>query len=112
MISTNDLLNIKQELLKLFPETESIKSENTDFATFYLYFDKSRKLALKFSRDYLQQNSLDDFSKHLQRNIYYVMKSNINKSVHLMKNFGIEIEELSVGWKRALSGLKKELSAG
>ena len=94
MNSTNDLLKVKQELLKLFPETESIKSEKTEFATFYLYFDKSKKLALKFSNDYLEQNNWDEFTKHLQRNIYYVMKSNINKSIYLMKNFGIEVEEL------------------
>jgi conjugal transfer/entry exclusion protein len=101
MISPKDLSRIKNELQKLFPEAQDIKTEhetldkkeNAYYESFYLYLNKGTKIALKFSKDYLEQHNFDEFSKHLQRNIYYVMKSNINKSIYLLKNFEIEVEE-------------------
>ena len=102
---TND---IKNELLKHFPVVEAVSTEtavnNTkkqdytafeklSYQTFCLYLSKTKKVVLKFSEEYLEQNSLEDFSKHLQRNIYFITKSNINKTIYLLKNFEIEIED-------------------
>lgn len=99
MISGDDFTRIRKELKQYFPEVTSIKTktEQTDESTYYqscyLYLNKSRKIILKFSNDYLESYSFEDFSKHLQRNIYYIMKSNINKQIYLLKNFEIEIDE-------------------
>lgn len=106
MITANDFKKIKHELLKYFPEVENIetqketqkinaKKDNFDCETFYLYLNKGKLMVLKFSKDYLEQRNFEEFCKHLQRNIYYVMKSNMDKSIHLLKNFEIEVEELT-----------------
>lgn len=101
MITSKELIKIKNELLKLFPEAENIdnkaehSSEKFYYETFCLYLSKGKKVILKFSKDYLEQTNFDDFKKHLQRNIYYVTKSNINKTIYLLKNFEIEVEEVS-----------------
>ena len=99
MISGDDFTRIKKELKKYFPEVSSIKTktERTDeqryYQSCYLYLNKSKKIILRFSKDYLESHSFEDFSKHLQRNIYYVMKSNINKQIYLLKNFEIEVDD-------------------
>lgn len=99
MISKADFSKIHKELKKYFPEVSSIKTkteqsdENAYYQSCYLYLNKSRKIILKFSKDYLENHSFEEFSKHLQRNIYYVMKSNINKQIYLLKNFEIEVDE-------------------
>lgn len=105
MITEQELLNVQIELLRVFPEVENIdtkaegkrelNAEKFDYKTFCLYMSKGKKVILKFSKEYLEQNNFDDFKKHLQRNIYYVTKSNINKTIYLLKNFEIEIEEVS-----------------
>jgi hypothetical protein len=93
---TGQLQNkIKELLLKAFPEAQCIKEEqvqeNYYYQTFCLFLSKGKKVVLKFSKDYLEQNSFEEFSKHLQRNIYYVIKSNINRTIYLLKNFEIEV---------------------
>jgi len=105
MIKQKDLIKIKNELLKLFPDVENIDTQvettrgnSRDkfyYQTFCLYLSKGKRVILKFSKDYLEQNSFSDFKQHLQRNIYYVTKSNINKSIYLLKNFEIEVDELN-----------------
>lgn len=104
MITANDLKKIKNELQKYFPDIESIENQKecqkqstpkdtSDYEAFYLYLNKGKKVVLKFSRDYLEQRNFEEFCKHLQRNIYYVMKSNMDKSIYLLKNFEIEVGE-------------------
>lgn len=107
MITGKDITLIKKELLKLFPEAQEIqkKSLNTETESennsqshgyyFYLYLDKGKELILKMTPGYLENHSIEEITKHLQRNIYYVMKSNINKTIYLLKNFEIEVEDVS-----------------
>ncbi len=105
MVTGRDITLIRKELLNLFPEAQKIrkrkltKSEvenNTQSQGYYffLYLDKGKKLILNMTPDYLEYHSFEDIIKHLQRNIYYVMKSNINRTIHLLKNFEIEVEEV------------------
>jgi len=97
MITGLDLSKIKNELLKLFPEVENINDipehniEKFDYQTFCLYLSTGKRVILKFSKDYLDQNSFDAFKKHLQRIIYYVCKCHLNKTIYLLKNFEIEV---------------------
>ena len=99
MINGDDFTRIQKELRKYFPEVKKIQTEketpsdNSCYETVYLYLNKSKRMVLKFSRDYLEHHDFEEFCKHLQRNIYYVMKSNINKQIYLLKNFEIEIDE-------------------
>ena len=104
--------DFKNELLKLFPAVEAVHLDNSDiiqgtvsdeglnkdkfdYQTFCLYLGKTKKVFLRFSQEYLEQNSLEEFSQHLQRNIYFITQSNINKTIYLLKNFEIEIEDAS-----------------
>ncbi len=92
MNSDKDLKRITDELINTFPESKVSESGDISaFQTIELYFSKGKKVALKFSKDYLEQLSFEDFKKHLQRNIYYVTLSNFNKTIYLMKNFEIEV---------------------
>ena len=104
MITTKDFINIKNELMKYFPEAETIENlketpendvqkNSSHYETFYLYMNKGKRVVLKFSKDYLEQRNFEEFCKHLQRNIYYVMKSNMDKSIYLLKNFEIEVDD-------------------
>ena len=106
MITTKDFIKIKNELMKYFPEAETIENlkelpesevqkNSSYYETFYLYMNKGKRVALKFSKDYLEQRNYEEFCKHLQRNIYYVMKSNMDKSIYLLKNFEIEVDDTS-----------------
>jgi hypothetical protein len=106
MITGKDISLIKKELLKLFPEAQKIQKKALSIKTedknntqnhgyyFYLYLDKGKELILKMTPDYLEHHSIEEITKHLQRNIYYVMKSNINKTIYLLKNFEIEVEDM------------------
>ena len=97
MITGQQQQQIETELLNTFPDVESIEEEqehcedNGYYQTFCLYLSKGKKVILKFSKDYLEQNSFEEFSKHLHRNIYYVTQSNINRTIYLLKNFEIEV---------------------
>ncbi len=110
MITTKEFMKIKNELMKYFPEAETIENHkealenelendtqkiSSHYETFYLYMNKGKRVALKFSKEYLEQRNFEEFCKHLQRNIYYVMKSNMDKSIYLLKNFEIEVGETS-----------------
>lgn len=100
------IAQIRKELEKLFPEVKHSFDEETPQTEhiFYLHLDdteqepssKSKKMVLKLSREYMDFHSLNEIIKHLRRNIFYVLKSNINKRVYLLKHFEIQVEELAI----------------
>lgn len=91
------LKKIENELLKTFSDVQAVTSktqrtnDKSAYESFCLYLSKGKSVILKVSKEYLDHHSLEEFRKHLQRNIYFVTQSNINKTIYLLKNFEIEV---------------------